>query len=360
MRCILAALVGLLFLVQGAGASETFVLPTTRCGDYFFVELAVSGDPERTLAMILDTGASQTNVDPDALERISGKPFKVGQHARFGELTAGGVTFSNIRAKAVELDHLERALGRPLDGILGQPAFEDVLLTYDYANSEVRVEFGELPPPDGREILRLVKETKRPVVRLHFGKSRRDVLIDTGAGSGFVLRHPDRLDWKMAPRPVSGAVRIDRIEIREGGRLAHDVAFGPAIVTTPTVEITDGTELVGADVLKHFTLTFDMRNRRMRLVPVTEGPIPSEPLRGMGVVLNPRTDGYRVERVFDDSPAFLAGVKPGDVITMVDGEAVYGRAICGEDDQVGDVRHLTIQRGAETLNMDVPIVAFVP
>ena len=40
-----------------------------------------------------------------------------------------------------------------LDGILGPAFFEGHLLTIDYVNSRLKIEDGELPPADGRDIL---------------------------------------------------------------------------------------------------------------------------------------------------------------------------------------------------------------
>ena len=62
--------------ISPAGPGETEssnVLPTERCGDFYFVQMAFAGDADRILSMLLDTGASHTVIDPDSLERVSGK-----------------------------------------------------------------------------------------------------------------------------------------------------------------------------------------------------------------------------------------------------------------------------------------------
>jgi carboxyl-terminal processing protease len=71
---------------------------------------------------------------------------------------------------------------------------------------------------------------------------------------------------------------------------------------------------------------------------------------GMTVIEHPR--GLRVAGVFDDSPAKRAGIRPGDVITRVN-----GRSIAGQSTQVSTARikgeegtfvRLTVKRGNRT------------
>jgi len=74
---------------------------------------------------------------------------------------------------------------------------------------------------------------------------------------------------------------------------------------------------------------------------------------GMTVVEHPR--GLRVAGVFDDSPAKRAGIRPGDVITRVNGRSIAGQAsdvstarIKGKE---GTQVRLTIRRGKRTLQV---------
>ena len=76
---------------------------------------------------------------------------------------------------------------------------------------------------------------------------------------------------------------------------------------------------------------------------------------GMTVVEHPR--GLRVAGVFDDSPAKRVGIRPGDVITKVN-----GRSIAGQSSDVSTARikgkegtyvRLTVRRGKRTRNLRV-------
>ena len=67
---------------------------------------------------------------------------------RFGKLVAGELEFTNLRARVMQLDHLQRVFGVPMDGILGFNTFAGMLLTIDWPAGELRVREGRLPPPD--------------------------------------------------------------------------------------------------------------------------------------------------------------------------------------------------------------------
>ena len=61
------------------------VVPTQVCRGYFFVPITMAERNEvpgdHTLWFLFDTGASSSFVDPDSIERFSGKRVKTGQKA---------------------------------------------------------------------------------------------------------------------------------------------------------------------------------------------------------------------------------------------------------------------------------------
>jgi carboxyl-terminal processing protease len=79
---------------------------------------------------------------------------------------------------------------------------------------------------------------------------------------------------------------------------------------------------------------------------------------GLGIVITPPDDvGVKISTVMEDSPAEKAGVKSGDIITLVNGETVVGvddatlsEMLAGEE---GEKVDLTILRGKETLTITV-------
>ena len=73
---------------------------------------------------------------------------------------------------------------------------------------------------------------------------------------------------------------------------------------------------------------------------------------GIGARLEQDTLGARASRVFEDSPAYAAGMREGDVITTVDGKATSGRTlediVASIKGQEGTVVHLTVIHSGST------------
>jgi hypothetical protein len=220
-----------------------------------------------------------------------------------------------------------------------------VLLTLDYPDDEVRVGKGRLPEPDGREVFRL-RGAQRPHLRIEVGGHRETILLDSGAGAAFVLNPSETLDWASAPRPLGATMKINRIELRFAGRLVNPVRFGPAVVERPVAELGEGTVLVGERILRHFELTFDQRQRRVRMKRSDASPIVTAPLRGIGAGLRPTVDGMRVLRVFAGTPAEEAGLRENDLVTAVDDGA--------------DRTTLTVIRDGRPLSFDLAVIDLVP
>ena len=83
--------------------------------------------------------------------------------------------------------------------------------------------------------------------------------------------------------------------------------------------------------------------------------------RGIGVLVGQNADGYiEVLRVYASTPAELAGIKVGDIITGVDGAEIDTSSQQGYDEAVNMIRGventevlLSIRRGEETLEVPV-------
>lgn len=338
MKRIAILIIALLALGKPLAAADTLigdpvVLPTQMCRGYFFVPVTLElreGETadERTLWFLYDTGASASYVDPDSVERVSGQRLDSGVRARFGVSTIGDLRLTGLRARVRDLDHLSIALGREIDGILEYDAFSDVLLTLDYARSEMRVVSGELPRPDGETVFSSNGPDSRPWLRVRFPNGHRRLLIDSGAAlSPIILRNIGRYDTVRPPRATGAAVRFSEIERRSSARLSGSLWIGGNELQQPVIQSTPETEILGGQAMRHFSWTFDQRNERVQVRrndPAT--PITFDPMVTHGMVLVPEGDGMRVAAVLANSPAFDAGVETGDFITHFNGTQMRTRS----------------------------------
>jgi hypothetical protein len=351
--------------VQESEAEETSdvrIIPTQICDGYFFVPVTLAdreGYPDgRTLWFLHDTGASYSIVDPDSLERVSGTRVDSGDRVNIRDATSGPLTFNRLPVRARELDHLSRALGREIDGIMSFGALDDFLLTLDYGRGEMRIESGELPRPDNETVFNASGPDYRPWLRMRFSNRTRRLLIDSGAArSDIVVRDLDRFETVSPPRDTGAATRLTEIERRQAARARENVTFGDYVLQTPTLQSTPGTELFGGEVMKHFVWTFDQHNERVRILPVDpDQTITFEPVYGHGIVLGSHPDGFRIADIIDDTPAGRTDLQAGDIITHWNGAPVATRGCDRGDNQRLD---LTIRRNGEILERHLELFPLV-
>lgn len=325
------AIASFLSIGGAAFSAEPIVVPSLVCRGYFLIPITLAPREgyaqDRTLWFLHDTGASSTYVDPDSIERVSGIRLAPRDRADITDAQAGPVAIHHLRARVGELDHLSRALGHPIDGILSFGAFSDFLLTLDYQRDEIRLETGSLPRPDGVTVFDANGPDYRPWMVIEFPDRRRRMLIDSGAAmTSLAVRRIDLYDTVEPPRQTGASMRLNEVEERSGARSRLDARMGPNTLVAPTLQSTPGTELIGGEVMRHFIWTFDQEHERVRMVRYhPEIPITFEPDFDHGMVFEPHRLGYRVAAVIADTPASRAGVRPGDIVTRFNGRDLDAR-----------------------------------
>jgi hypothetical protein len=326
---------------------EPYLLPTEVCGDFFVVDVHING--AGPWSFLLDTGAGRTMVDPDVLREAK----VVG---RLDSLRIGDFSAFRLGYGRLDMDELSAALGRRVDGILGHPVFGGTLVTYDYPAREVVLEVGELPADDT-----LVVPTRadiRPFVRSEVGGTRRWILIDTGSSRGLTLREPRMLPWESPMEATGARVRVDGVHVVLSGRLEGEARIGLMRVDRPVVSNSVSVDLVGQEVLRHYRLTFDQRNDRLRIErpdTVLHAAVESPAVRTSGYAIRPHADHAEVIHTWD--PA--VPVEEGDRILSVAGRAWSDRS-CSVSrvgplpDPVPDTVDLRLVRGGDTLTVQAP------
>jgi len=154
-------------------------------------------------------------------------------------------------------------------GTLGFELFREYLLTLDYPLNQLRVATGSLPTADGATVLDYSLEFGSPHIEIDVAGHRVHASIDSGNIGGMIL--PRSMAESL---PLSGPLRstgkvassLGTFELFQGeleGDLtigsftfARPVLFFSHLVTTPNL---------GRNIIRTFALTFDQRNRRVRL-----------------------------------------------------------------------------------------------
>ena len=341
-----------LALQTAAGAdADAHVVPTEMCRGYWMLPVTLQpreGDTEaRTLWFLHDTGASNTFVDPDSLERISDRTFESGERVNIVDATAGPVQINRLPARITDLDHLSIALGREIDGIMSVHALDDFLLVLDYPNEQMRLREGRLPRPDGETIFSSRGPDRRPWLNIDFAGREQRLLIDSGAGRlTFAVNDIDQFQLTEPAREISGAVRFDRLEARRVSRLDGNAGVAGLSFETPVLEEVSRAALLGGGALRHFVVTLDQQTRRVSLVTSRTEAVPAEPHIEYGAVLRQTQAGLQVARLYDGLPFANAGVRLHDTITHFDGIPVAARG-CDTQQSEGTMTLDLLRNGVE-------------
>lgn len=290
-------------------------LPGTTCGDYHIIDAMLDGTGPYRLQ--LDTGTPRTLLTPETARRAG-----IRKHIR--SIEAGGFRASGrIPVRVRELAHIGHALGTEIDGVIGYTVFDGTVLVHDYPRREVRVRWGALPPgPPGTVAMR---KGPRPFIRARFGDDTLPVLVDSGYNRTLKVGDLSAHGFKSEPVPVSAAMRFTGLYLVKSGRYDGDVDFGAFTLNEPVISGGGtGTNLLGQQVLRHFVVSLDQRNGRVRFqhdggAPLT---VESPPRTGLGAAWRPAADHLELVAVFDGSAAEAAGLEPGDRLVEYDGESV--------------------------------------
>jgi predicted aspartyl protease len=255
-------------------------LPMLFRGPMPAVEVKVNGQGPFLFA--IDTGASgMGRVDSSLVEKLklpevgevrgsdgSGANARGMKLIQVDLLTIGNLEFRNLRAASRNYN-LSPNLPH-IDGILGFNLFSDYLLTLDYAAKRVRLEKGQLPEPNGAEVLSYESQNGIPKIDLQVGDAKIKAHIDSGNTVGaFMLPAAlaEKLSFLSPPVTVGKARTVSsEIEIKEA-RVKGSIRLGRFEFPEPTIHYPAVSQdaNIGSKALQDFALTFDQKHLRVKL-----------------------------------------------------------------------------------------------
>ena len=319
-------------------AGNEVVVPARLAGNLLWVEASWEGaGPFRFL---VDTGSSVTLVTPALAKRFPGRVQPAGPNPRLRvrgaeggaidlpraslrRLELGGAAFEEVEVLIYDCAPLSAHLGLPVDGVLGFPLFRELLLTLDYPGSRLILRPRTLAALIPGQPLPADAALRTPLVTVGLGDRSLLVLVDSGSAAGFSL-NPTGISPRYVVPPRDGALlgtlageRAQRV-----ARLAEPLRLGGHVIPEPVVDLTDELSALGGGLLRQFVVTFDPgRDRVFFHRPGEAAPVRME-LRSSGLSFT-RTPAYwRVAAVIPGSPAAAAGIVPGELVVLINGEPV--------------------------------------
>lgn len=293
--------------------------------------------------VMLDTGASATTLDR-AFARSIGLPEgrKVTAHGAGGDIEAeivpgvtlqvGGMSFKDMTVGVMDLAPISRAIGRPLNVVLGREFFNSAVVSIDWTASQLRVTSHEaFTPAAGAAALPLTRKGPFNTIAVSIAAAPPiEALLDLGAGGALTL---PRTYWGGRPELAS----LKFAESRNGGvgglhparsAVIPQVTLAGKTFAAVPASLSEGgndndpTQManVGIGLLKQFNVGLDLGRSRIYLSPRPDAP-PFERDRS-GTRLELAGDRLRVAFVSPQGPAAAAGLREGDEIVAVDGRKI--------------------------------------
>jgi len=304
-----AAAVALLLVVHApAGGSQTppVILPTERASNVFFAEVKING--AGPFWFTVDTGATLTVIDPATAQQIGLVTRPAGRRGYVGVATAntematttgarldvaGLASFAPAILYVVPVRGNASFLGHQIDGVLGTDFLRRYVVEFDYGAGRVTVRPpGSVAASSSAAPLEVPVSVTGNVLLAPATASFTDgtaapaaLLIDTGSSGALTLTTPfvrrHRLTERFKSDRASATVGISGMVFSPVITLAS-VAFGEAVISQPNASLSqaeaglnaseDFDGIIGAELLRRFTVTVDYAGRRLRLVSAARRP----------------------------------------------------------------------------------------
>ncbi len=323
-------------IVPGAPADIPFEL-------YRGNRIVLAGTVDGTATeMLLDSGAGVTTIDRDFAKAIGLKKGMAIQALGSGgtqsaelvqdvTLEAGNLRLSGVTVAVIDLDSVEKAIGRPIPVILGRELFMNSVVGFDFQRQRMSLSpSASFTAPAGATEVALKRDGTLHYVPISVdGLPPVEAALDLGNGGAVSLSSEYRkAQPKLEALPyaiglaggVGGVHEIKRVtlpRLEMAGFVFNNV---PADLGAVAKGPYAGRANAGIQLFKPFQLTLDLGHDRLWLKRTGHAAEFAKDRAGMFLVLE--NDHFNVLHVSPGSPAAKAGLKKGDRIVAVEGEAV--------------------------------------
>ena len=234
---------------------------------------------------ILDTGAQGMLINADLAKELNLKATGKSHmgdpsdpeaievdRVRLDSVSIGDAVLTGVSAISWEQP---AAFGHGLSnirGIIGLMMLTDCLVTFDFANNKMILTRGELPPVNGKDVIKFESnDDGLPTIKVCVGDIAFDAHIDSGSPGGITLPEnaQDRLKLKSKPSVVGHARTVNSSFDILAATLDGNARIGSHTFEQPKLVFIDmlnssGVGNIGSAILRQFKVTFDQKNGRIR------------------------------------------------------------------------------------------------
>lgn len=326
--------------------------PFELYGDHIFIQLSV--DDSKPVDFIFDTGDGLTVLDTDVAAVLQLKPdHKATKTSAQGRLSGaliehnkieiGSVSIDEIELYTTELKHLEQSVGRNIDGIIGYDLLKNYVVKIDYEDMLLKLykqegfDYGGYGEPFEFKLVNYMPCMTATVVLNNGETYEEEFFVNTGAGTTMDFNTPfaNKRDviaktGKHYSYPVAGIGKVETMHYE--GRV-QKFSFGTFDFDQLPIGISQARHgiqhhkkaagIIGNKLLSRFNITFDFQNKVMYL---EANKYHEEPFKvnasGLNLQFDSSLEKLMVHRVYENSPASIAGIRQDDEVIAINGKEV--------------------------------------
>ena len=254
----------LIFALSGFAMAAT--VPMLDIGGRPMANLMLNG--KGPYQFIVDTGAESTLIDSGLAAELG-----LGSGNTIREARLGRAVLKGLNVAPVPMSQMFPQADAP-KGVLSAASFPGYLLILNYPQKRITIRKGALPAADNRTIFEYAADEKLPMVPIRIAGHDTAVDLDSGSPLGLTLpvKFLKQLPLASEPKEV-GRARTQAGEYPiSSAQVAGDIELGQYRLDSSQVRFSDvapGPEPphgnIGAQVLRDFKVTFDAKNRRIKL-----------------------------------------------------------------------------------------------
>ncbi|HKV41016.1 MAG TPA: aspartyl protease family protein [Blastocatellia bacterium] len=373
-------------------AKQIATIPIKLVKNHIFIRVEVNNSGP--LWFLFDTGdkfailnlerAKQLNVELQGKVRaMGGGPGALeGAMVKSASVTVAGLSgFSQPVVVAIPLGAIEAQMGHQIDGLIGADFISQYVVEIDYASTIMRLyeKDGYAYSGTGTSIpihLNGSGHLLADAQLLIQGRSPIDAtfVVDLGSNA-FLSLHRPFVDSQHLVSPNQKTLRMV-IGFGAGGesvgllgRIAG-LKIGGFTIDNPVTNFSqdeagvfaNASEIqgnIGAQIMEKFKVILDYGNNRMILEPNSHFADPMEADMSGLILVSEGTDykTIRISQVTPSTPGAEAGLKPGDTIVSVDGDAQASLTLSSMEEMFSTpaTHTLRVKRENEVFNVELKL-----
>jgi hypothetical protein len=247
-------------------------------------------------------------------------------------LSAAGIPAHALTVAVLDLAPLAARLGRPLSGVLPlyQPGLEVSVSFGDASVAWRPLDKARLEKPDHRTVRMVIDDSGAPTLPVLVNQQRMlrlQIDLARAGACGLPRRALEDMNLLRNDTPRLRTITGDgqrQTQIRLQSLLAASATLNTPVCTIIEDDAEPG--WVGLGFLRHFRLTLNFEYGLVRLDNARQNTFEDPPIVGCGLTPGTFDGQYWHVNVAEDSSAWNAGIRTGDVLTAVNDRPLAGES----------------------------------